>query len=40
MHIYDRIMNIHNVDVDDHDGIMDIHSCCEIMDIRDYYRYQ
>ena len=33
-------MNIHNVDVDDHDGIMDTHSCCEIMDIRDYYRYQ
>ena len=23
-------MDIHNVVMDDHDGIMDIHSCCEI----------
>ena len=26
--LYDRIVDIHNVVMDNHDGIFDIHNCC------------
>ena len=28
--LYDRSVDIHNVVMDDHDGIVAIHDCCEL----------